>query len=394
MGAGVHHAVAGVGMRQVIAGLPAVKGKLHDLHAGVATLCQHGLDLRGQVAQVLGNDAAFTQSFVHGVDKITVRALFPVAARCGLVSGGDGVVALKTAEMVDAHHIVNGGGVLHPAFPPGKAGGFVRGPVIQGVAPQLAVCCKGVRRASGHLGQMHFSVGLEQLRVGPQVTGIRADIDGNIAHQADALAVGVSLQGVPLGVEEELHRLVVIHRTGETLFCGSNGFRFAAAQVIRPVGKACLPLFGLDSHEQGVILQPEALRLAEGFIGGGGGCQQAVGCLFQDHRPLVVQCAVVDGAYRPYGGNFIGRQQTDVGQQAVVNEVGVAGKGGKALVRAVTVAGGADGQNLPVGLFCLGEEIDKCEGLFAQRADAKGPRQAEHGHQNAACTHGAHLLSP
>ena len=191
-----------------------------------------------------------------------------------------------------------------------------------------------------------------------------------------------------------MHRLVVIHRTGEALFCGSNGFRFAAAQVIRPVGKACLPLFGLDSHKQGVILQPEALRLAEGFIGGGGGCQQAVGCLFQDHRPLVVQCAVVDGAYRPCGGHFIGRQQTGVGQQAVVNEVGVAGKGGKALVRAVTVAGGADGQNLPVGLFCLGEEIDKCEGLFAQRADAKGPRQAEHGHQNAACTHGAHLLSP
>ena len=34
-----------------------------------------------------------------------------------------------------AHHIVNGGGVLHALLPPRKAGGFVRGPVIQGVAP-------------------------------------------------------------------------------------------------------------------------------------------------------------------------------------------------------------------------------------------------------------------
>ena len=64
---------------------------------------------------------------------------------------------------------------------------------------------------------MHFSVGLEQLRVGPQVAGIRADIDGNIAHQTDALAIGVSLQGVPLGVEEELHGLVVVHLGGQPL---------------------------------------------------------------------------------------------------------------------------------------------------------------------------------
>ena len=43
-------------------------------------------------------------------------------------------------------------------------------------------------------------------------------------------------------------------------------------------------------------------------------------------------------------------------------------------------------------MFCLGEEIDKCEGLFAQRADAIRTRQAEDGHQNAACTHGWNLL--
>ncbi len=34
MGAGVYYAVRGIGVGQVVAGFPAVKGKLHDLHTG------------------------------------------------------------------------------------------------------------------------------------------------------------------------------------------------------------------------------------------------------------------------------------------------------------------------------------------------------------------------
>ena len=51
-------------------------------------------------------------------------------------------------------------------------------------------------------------------------------------------------------------------------------------------------------------------------------------------------------------------------------------------------------QDLPEGLLRLGQKIHECKGLFSQRTDAKGARQAENRHQNAACTHCAHLLSP
>ena len=44
---------------------------------------------RGQIAQILGDDAALAQSLVHGVDEGAVRAFFPVTARSGLVPGGD-----------------------------------------------------------------------------------------------------------------------------------------------------------------------------------------------------------------------------------------------------------------------------------------------------------------
>ena len=160
------------------------------------------------------------------------------------------------------------------------------------------------------MGQMHLSVSLEQLRVGPQVTGIRADIDGDIAHKQDTLAVGVGLQRVPLGVEEELYCLVVADLVSQPCLCGGNGLRLPAAQGVRPVGKASLPLFGLYRHEQGVVLQPEALRCAEGFVSRGGSRQQPVNSLFQQHRALVVQRTVVDGVHRLRGGELFGGQIT------------------------------------------------------------------------------------
>ena len=328
------------------------------------------------------------------MDEVPVGALFPVAVRCRFVPGGDAVVALKAPEMVDAHHVVNGGGVLHALLPPCKAGGLVNGPVVQRVAPQLSVCRKGVRRASGHLRQVHGAVGLEQLRVGPQVAGIRADIDGDIAHQPDALRVCVGLEGAPLGVEEKLHSLVVVDTPGKLCLGCGNGFRLTAAQRVRPVGKARLPLRGLHCHEQGIILQPEAVFAAEGFISGGRGGQQTIRCFFQDNGPLVVERTVIDGSDGPFRRNLVSGQPAVRSQQAVINEIRVAGKGRKALVGAVAVAGGADGQDLPEGLLRLGQKIHECKGLFSQRTDAKGARQAENRHQNAACTHCAHLLSP
>ena len=390
--AGVDHAVGRVGVGQVVARLPAVKGKLHDLHARVAAGGQHGFDLRGQVAQVLGNDAALTQTLVHGLDERTVRTLFPVAARCRFVPGGDGVVALKAAEVVDADHVVNGGGVLHPALPPGKVRGLMPGPVVERVAPELAVGGKGVWRAAGHLGQVDLPIGLEELRVGPQVAGIRADIDGNVTHQLHAFCIGIGLEGVPLGVEEELHGLVIIHLLRQPGPGGGQCFRLTGAQSIRPVGEACLMLLGLDGHEQGVILQPEVLPGAERVVGLRGGGQQPVGGLFQHQRALAVEGTIINGTHRLGGGQLGLGQETLLDQQPVINEIGVACESGKALVRAVSVAGRANGQDLPIGLLRSGQKIHKRERFFAQCANAKGAWQAEHGHQDAACTHFGTLL--
>ena len=92
-----------------------------------------------------------------------------MTARSGLVPGGDGVVALKAPEMVDADDVVDGSGVLDALLPPAEVLGLVAGPVVERVAPELTVGGKGVGRTSGNAGQVDGTVGLEQLRVGPEV---------------------------------------------------------------------------------------------------------------------------------------------------------------------------------------------------------------------------------
>ena len=165
-----------------------------------------------------------------------------------------------------------------------------------------------------------------------------------------------------------------------------------AAQVIGPLGKPCLPLFCLDCHEQCVVLQPELLLSAEPAVLFRGGGKEPVRCFFQQGRTLPVQGAVVHPAHRLRRRDLFRGQQTLLGKDPEIDEVGVACKGGKTLVGTVAVAGGTNGQDLPVGLLCFGEKVYKIKGFAAQSADTKRSRQTEYGHQNATCTHGAFLL--
>ena len=70
----------------------------------------------------------------------------------------------------------------------------------------------------------------------------------------------------------------------------------------------------------------------------------------------------------------------------------VACEGGTGLVGRVAVAGRSQGQNLPHGLACLLQKINKSEGLFAHGTDAVRSREAGNMHQNTAASHKRILL--
>ena len=136
-----------------------------------------------------------------------------------------------------------------------------------------------------------------------------------------------------------------------------------------------MPLAG---HVQSVILQPAAVFLPES------------GHLLRVAPPAPLlrqrqhlESALVDLAVvhvsrlgAPLAlGHLALFQQPVVDQHVQIDEVGVSGKGGKALIGRIPVAGGAKGQHLPIVLPGGVEEIGKFIGGLAQRADPVGGRQ-------------------
>ena len=90
------------------------------------------------------------------------------------------------------------GRTLDAADPPAKAVSLHGIPVIQGIAPKLAVGAEGIRGNTGHLGRHVAAVQLEALGVGPHISGIHSHIDGHVANDAYPLLMGIGAQSIPL----------------------------------------------------------------------------------------------------------------------------------------------------------------------------------------------------
>ena len=109
MGAGVGNTVHRVVVGQIVAGaagIAGIKGKLQHLHAGKAAVpyqLPHGI---AHVAKVFRNDIPFAQCLLHSAEKLNAGAFLPVTVCSGLAAVGNGEILVKTAEVVDAHYIV------------------------------------------------------------------------------------------------------------------------------------------------------------------------------------------------------------------------------------------------------------------------------------------------
>ena len=229
------------------------------------------------------------------------------------------------------------------------------------------------------------------LGIGPYVGAVRGHVDGQVSDDGDALAVGVLFQCFPLGEEEELYPLPEEDGIGELARQLLHRLGLTKPDGVGPLGPGC-PIIGIfEGHKLGVGLQPLLLGAAE--VG------QLLGPLdaqtryrpAEDGEPLAVNETVVHlgGTLPPGEGlKLLGQQQPLLGQIVQVNEVGVAGKGGEGLIGGIPKPGGADGENLPVGLAGLHQEGDKIPGALTQRTHAIGGGQGGNGHQNTGTSHG------
>ena len=376
MGAGVAHRVHGIQVRQIVALLPGVKGKFQHLHAGIAGVLLQFPHLRGDVTQIFGDEIQSRQSFPDGVDEGHSRPGAPVAILCGFVLGRDGPVAFQPPEMVNPHHIIHGGGSGQPPNPPAVAGFFVDGPVVQGIAPQLPVGGEGVRGTAGNRSGTKAAVQLEQMGIGPNIRRVQRHIDGNVPDNANALFVGIAPQCLPLAEELVLEEPVKIQVFSQLLPLLLQSLRTAGFEALRPGKPGGAPQSILDSHKQGVVVEPKGIFPAESVIFLPGDKS------FMGGAKNWIPPGVLEPKVHPVGGGLPGElfqlllpQQSLLCQNIQINEVGISCPGGEGLIGGVSVACGIQGKNLPAGLPGTLEKVHEFVGVFSHGAHTVGAGQ-------------------
>ena len=242
-------------------------------------------------------------------------------------------VGFEAAEVIDPGHVDHVEDCRDPAGPPveqeiiGRL--FVAIPAIQGVAPALAGGAEIVGGDAGDVGRQQRPVieGEDRL-VGPDVDTVEADIDRDVAEQADARLLRGQAQQVPLAEKFELLELEIAEPRHVFLSEGGKRVGMPLRQFRGPVEPAGVAEPLLDGHEQGVVIEPGRCRrkTAEGAAAEPG---KPVECLRQ--QPFLVfrdrdvigavgrEAGVV--AEARFGDQSLGEQ--DVGR----NEQGGSGEG-------------------------------------------------------------------
>ena len=386
--AGVGHAVFGIVVGQVVAGgagVPGVEGKLQHLHVGEAGVLHQLAYGVGHVAQVFGNDLVPAQALLQGVEQIHAGAFLPPAVHGGLLAIGDGVVFVKAAEVVDAGHIVELVAIPQAGDPPLEAGLLVVFPAVEGIAPELAGGGKAIRRAARHGDGGVALVQLEELGVCPGVGAVHGHVDRDITHDLDAAAVGVALQLAVLLEELELQVHLEFNIEIQHPAVVIQGKVPAQADVLGPVVPALAAEEVLQCHEEGIVLQPPMVFRKELLIIGILADIAALVGLAQQGIAVFVQLGIVH--VRSIGAEvggvaFLLGQHALFDQRFQADEIGISRKGGKALVGRIAIAGGADGQDLPVGLSGIVEPVHKIVCTLGKAAHAVLGRQAGDGQQD------------
>ena len=376
MRAGISNAVFHVVVRQIIvgrAGIAGIKRKLEHLHAREAALAHkltHGVR---HIAQIFGNDFMPAEVPLRTAEQIDARALFPVARLGILAACGDGEILVKAAEVIDARHIVKLVAIPQTAHPPAVAGLLVIVPAVKRIAPELAIRRETIRRAAGHSGGHVITIELEQLRMRPGIRAVHGDIDRDIADDLDAVCVGIGLERAILLAELELQILLELDIKVELAAVVIQRVAPAQADILRPFIPALAAEEILERHEQRIIGKPPAVFADKTLILAVAADIRALIGLAQQRIAHIVELFVIDIlriAAEVAAIAFLAREYALLDQLVQTDEIRVAGEGGKGLIRRIAVAGRAQGQDLPEGLACIPEIIDKVISGLVKAADA------------------------
>ena len=197
------------------------------------------------------------------------------------------------------------------------------------------------------------------------------------------------MQIVPLPEEQELGKAV----KPNVFFQPAEGFRdcfpFSEFQIFFPGVPGFAAVFFFQRHKQRVVRQPPVVLRPESGEPAVGVPVTAEGQP-QNLQPLAANPAEIQVCriIAPVKGiKLLMVQQSFLRQKLQIDQKMVSGKGGKALVRRISVARGAQRQNLPVTLSRAFQKVNECIGILTHGADTMAAGQTADVHQNAAAAH-------
>ena len=253
--------------KAVVCVIVCAEGKLKYFHAREAAVTKKLTYVIGEEAKVLGNDGAVRKVFFNNAEKVHSRAFFPFAVSCGVFAEGDAVISGKSAGVVNTEDIIFFAAGAKSCYPPFIAAFFVVIPVINGVAPKLAVFGKSVRRATCNTAGAAIFVKIKELGVCPNVAAVVRNINGKVTDDFYSADIGIFLEILPLAAELVLEELpksdFLLMAFNEFFKCGS----FALIIWFFPFTPAFAAVSIFKGHKKCIFIEPAFFFFTISFKG-------------------------------------------------------------------------------------------------------------------------------
>ncbi len=356
--------------------------ELQDVHPRYVVSLAQSLDLRCYYPQVLGHDGQLAERIAQCLENRVAGTGLPVARPRRLGSRRDGPVRLESAEVVDAHQVGQLRRGAHAIDPPAVSGCVMILPVVQGIAPELALVTEIIRRYPGDVARPPVFVELQDLAIRPCVGAVQRDVDRHVAEQAHAALTRVFAQCRPLAMEHALDNLDVFYLFLDGLLEIRQCTRVASRVFRPPFRPGLLAVEGLEDAEQGVVVQPpRVVRRAKGPVNGSQlrprRFAEALGRKPQQSGLHGYQGTVVHEfpRQRCQFGDFGLREKSELDEIPCVYQQLVPGKRRERLVRRVAECGRSRRQELPHREPHVTHAVDKIACTTADFADTVRARQ-------------------
>ena len=351
MRACITNAVGNVVVRQESRDLLHIESTLQQLHAREARIFKELSDLRCRIAEVFRNEVEIREMILQRVYESNTGTLDPAAAAGCCITVWDGEIALKSSEMIYADHIEQLSQSRYPADPPAKAVLFHHIPVVQRIAPELSVLSEQIRRYARDFLRQFLLIELEPVRFSPDFRGIQSYVYRDVPYYAYARFIRVSLEIIPLLIEQELNILKHFHVFEEFFVPSGAGFRLMESYVfIRPLCPRAHVIVLLERHEKRVVREPlffhdeSAERVPVPR-------DTPCGSFSQQSKSVLVQFAVVHlvRIVSEIGCiSFLLCKKSVFDEDLKIHVIRISGKRRKALIRRISVTDRTYRQHLPV----------------------------------------------